>query len=108
MDDTFNDNVDRRASGVRLSTVTLDHLFKVWANYRLTGAMLAWSLGAGVMAQDLTSAPDLYRPAITQQVNAKGHGWIVDLSISACGLVCACGVCHQQGLERCHEGWQPV
>ena len=63
---TFNDNVDRRKDDARFSTVTPRHLFKAWADYRLTGELQGWSLGAGVVAQGPTfrsgSVP-AYNPA---------------------------------------------
>lgn len=48
---TYNDNENKRQDDAQFSTITPRHLFKAWADYRMTGAMRGWSLGAGVVAQ---------------------------------------------------------
>jgi outer membrane receptor for ferric coprogen and ferric-rhodotorulic acid len=51
---TYNDNEDKRKDSAQFSTVTPRHLFKAWADYRMSGALRGWSLGAGVVAQGST------------------------------------------------------
>lgn len=51
---TYNDNENKRKDNAQFSTITPHHLFKAWADYRMTGALRGWSLGAGVVAQSAT------------------------------------------------------
>lgn len=51
---TYNSNQDRRKDNAQFSTVTPRHLFKAWADYRMSGALRGWSVGAGVVAQGST------------------------------------------------------
>lgn len=48
---TYNDNENKRKDDAQFSTVTPRHLFKAWADYRMSGALRGWSLGAGMVAQ---------------------------------------------------------
>ncbi|GAB2460675.1 Fe(3+)-pyochelin receptor FptA [Comamonas humi] len=63
---TFNNNEDKRADDASFSTVTPRHLFKAWGDYRMSGALRGWSLGAGVVAQSSNfraSGINAYNPA---------------------------------------------
>lgn len=48
---TYNDNSDQQNGGIRYSSITPKHLFKLWSVYRLSGALSRLSMGAGVTAQ---------------------------------------------------------
>ncbi|KAF1693625.1 TonB-dependent siderophore receptor [Pseudoxanthomonas jiangsuensis] len=48
---TYNENEDRRDTGMPFNTVTPKHLFKAWTTYRFYGALEALELGGGVTAQ---------------------------------------------------------
>lgn len=63
---TYNSNQDRRKDSAQFSTVTPRHLFKAWADYRMSGALRGWSLGGGVVAQGSNfraSGISAYNPA---------------------------------------------
>ncbi|MGB3068651.1 MAG: TonB-dependent siderophore receptor [Ottowia sp.] len=51
---TYNNNEDKRKDNAQFSTITPRHLFKAWADYRMSGVMQGWSLGLGVVAQSST------------------------------------------------------
>lgn len=51
---TYNNNEDKRKDSAQFSTITPRHLFKAWADYRMSGAMQGWSLGLGVVTQSST------------------------------------------------------
>jgi TonB-dependent siderophore receptor len=47
---TFNDN-ENKVDGVRYSTITPKHLFKLWTSYAFQGSLEGWKIGGGVTAQ---------------------------------------------------------
>ena len=66
---TYNSNEDKRKGDAQFSTVTPKHLFKAWADYRMSGALRGWSLGGGVVAQSSnyrSSGFNAYNPATSQ------------------------------------------
>ncbi|WP_256682806.1 hypothetical protein [Comamonas testosteroni] len=50
---TYNSNEDRRKDSAQFSTVTPRHLFKAWADYRLSGDLRGWSVGGGCGGAEL-------------------------------------------------------
>ena len=63
---TYNSNSNKRKDDAQFSTVTPRHLFKAWGDYRLSGALAGWSVGAGVVAQSKNyraSGISAYNPA---------------------------------------------
>lgn len=51
----YNDNRDKHATtGGRYNAINPEHLFKVYASYRLPGALKRWKIGGGATAQSGT------------------------------------------------------
>jgi outer membrane receptor for ferric coprogen and ferric-rhodotorulic acid len=71
---TYNDNENKRQDDAQFSTITPRHLFKAWADYRMTGAMRGWSLGAGVVAQSSNFRSGASVPTTRSRAVMTAHG----------------------------------